>query len=113
MLSTALRQEHDGLRELISRLKSGLAEAPVGREPLAASVRPLLVALFQHEAGEAGLVTERFAAEHLTLRSLARDLQIVVEDGQLYTVEHLARLASALADALLAHMDGEEAGDRH
>ena len=69
-------------------------------------------ALFQHEASEAfrslaGTKGVRFESEHLSLRSLARDLRTVWDDPQAYPFPHAARLAMALADAVGTHLDAE------
>lgn len=119
MPTEALRREHEGLRARISRLREALAAPGERREPLAAAVGGLLPELFQHESAEAarlGPLLEgrppslkvRVDGEHLALRSLARDLKLVLENPRLYPYEHLARLSRGLADALAAHIDFEE-----
>lgn len=117
-----LRREHARLRTGISRVRDALAAPGEAGAALAAAARGLLPELFQHEAaepprldallaGRAGAARLKFRAEgeHLTLRSLARDLQFVLEHPQLYAFDHRARLTRALADALAAHLDFEEA----
>lgn len=117
-----LRREHARLRAEISRLRDALAAPGEGGEALAAAARRLLPELFQHEAagpprlesllaGRAGAprLKARAEGEHLSLRSLARDLQFVLERPQVYSLDHRARLSRALADALAEHLAFEEA----
>lgn len=84
---------------------------------MAEALSGLLAELFQHEASaawrtlaaDAGRSAARIEAEHLSLRSLARDLRTVFDDPQAYPFHHAARLALSLADALSAHLDVEAA----
>lgn len=116
-----LRREQMGLRARVVRLREVLAEPGEPLEPLAAAVGRLLPELFQHVSTGtsilADLLTERAGMqalgakiedEHLSLRSLARDLQLIVANPELYPFGHLSRLAKALADSLAAHLDFEE-----
>ncbi|TBR23511.1 hemerythrin domain-containing protein [bacterium] len=114
-----LKRQHQTLRARVSRLREALAAPGDQRAALASAVGELLPELFQHESGEAarlGPLLEgrpaslrvRVEGEHLTLRSLARDLQLVLQNPNLYPYEHLARLSRGLADGLSAHIDFEE-----
>ncbi|TPW17178.1 MAG: hypothetical protein FD126_3710 [Elusimicrobia bacterium] len=107
----ALEGEHERLRAAVSRLREALSGAD-GRSPeIAEALSRLADELFQHEASEAWrvLAGARFEGEHLSLRSLARDLRTVWDDPQAYPFPHAARLAMTLADGVSAHLDLEAA----
>lgn len=82
----------------------------------------LLEELFHHEVSEAWRTLAaarelddarrtltKVEADHLSLRSLARDLRTVFDDSPSYPFPHAARLALALSEALAAHLDVEAA----
>lgn len=104
----ALRREHAALRARLGRLREALSALGAERGPLAAAVRELLPELFQHVAMGLDLPAQ-LESEHLSLRSLGRDLQVVLENPQLYPDSHLARLAGTLAASLSTHLDREMA----
>ena len=109
-----LQAEHGLLRERAARLKAAFGSATARGPELAEAVTALSDALFQHEASDAfrtlgGAKGARFESEHLSLRSLARDLRTVWGDAQSYPFPHAARLAFALAAAVETHLDAEAA----
>lgn len=108
----ALHAEHELLRARASRLKAAFGGASARGPELAEAVTALSDALFQHEASDvfrtlAGTKSGRFESEHLSLRSLARDLRTVWDDPQAYPFPHAARLALTLADAVGTHLESE------
>lgn len=116
----ALKGEHERLRSGVSRLKAALSRSGSRSTEVTETLSGLLAELFQHEAsaawrtlaGErdaAGRSAARIEAEHLSMRSLARDLRTVYDAPQSYPFHHAARLAHSLADALTAHLDVESA----
>lgn len=111
----ALLAEHELLRARASRLKTAFGGASARGPELAEAIERLTDAMFQHEASDAfrtlaGAKGVRFEGEHLSLRSLARDLRTVWDDPQAYPFPHAARLAMALAEAVGTHLDAESDG---
>lgn len=99
-----------------------MAGAGARTPALTQALSGLLEELFHHEVSEAwrtmAAAREPDAArrlatqvegEHLSLRSLARDLRTVFDNPQSYPFPHAARLALALTEALAAHLDVEAA----
>lgn len=107
MSPEALKAAHARLRAGVSRLREALSEPAQAEGALDAAARAVLPELFQHVTDPDA--DRRCEPEHLSLRSLARDFQVVVENPQLYPYAHRARLAAALADAVTAHLDFETA----
>lgn len=101
----ALKARQAGLRSGVSRLRAALRASEEPAAELDAAARALLPPLFQHVT--APKVDARCEGDHLSLRSLARDFQFVLENPALYPYDHRARLASSLADALAGHLDRE------
>lgn len=101
----ALKARQAGLRTGVSRLRAALSASKESAEELAGAANALLPLLFQHVT--APKVDARCEGDHLSLRSLARDFQFVLENPSLYPYPHRARLAASLADALSAHLDRE------
>ncbi|MDE2290851.1 MAG: hemerythrin domain-containing protein [Elusimicrobia bacterium] len=111
-LPARLRSEHKEIRALCARLKEALGASPLSRAALVSALDSLLPRVLQHEAWEreaAGGRLGAFAGEHLSLRSLAKDVMLVASHPDLYPNSHLGRLAESLADALSSHLDREEA----
>jgi len=107
MSPEALKAAHARLRTGVSRLRAALSVPAQAEGALDEAARAVLPELFQHVT--APDADTRCETDHLTLRSLARDFQVVVENPQLYPYAHRARLAAALADALSGHLDFETA----
>lgn len=118
----ALTGEHERLKAAVSRLREALAGSEARTPEVAEALSRLADGLFQHEASDAWRtlaatdgpdaarrLTSRVEGEHLSLRSLARDLRTVFDAPQSYPFPHAARLALALAEALSAHLDVEAA----
>ena len=112
----SLRAEHAVLGTLLARLSA----AGNQRAVLVDALDEFLPRLFQHETREEGILKARLRGavarallaktegEHLTLRSLVRDIELVQAHPELYAVDHLSRLARRLVDALGAHFSYEE-----
>lgn len=102
-----LRAVHAHLKGGVARLRAALSSGGGPEAALDAAAKAVLPGLFQHVTAPDSDI--RCETEHLSLRSLARDFQVVVDNPQIYPYSHRARLAAALADAVAAHLDFETA----